>query len=331
MTSTSTTLRENRYNAPMAGHEGRALHGMWFRLIFFLLPILLLLGPFIYAVDPYDLFRHRSVIPERIRSSYGHRVNEVLWKMIEYDRNPMPNIMLGDSQMAGLPAAAVSSITGEPYANMAYAGGTLRESIDTFRYASRITRLRRVYFGLDFMAYTAKLDDRVPQAEEILRNPLAYFMNSDVVEASFYDVADSVFHHQTGFEPKMSKEAFWKDQIQYLAGRYKRDADPGLLKDELKKIISYCQSRNIRFAFLITPQSMDAQRQVKILGVENQYRQFKEDLNGMAPVYDCDFENSLTSDPNNFRDPFHMEPFAVDRLVADLWSGHPSLCRTPAS
>jgi hypothetical protein len=76
---------------------------------------------------------------------------------------------------------------------------------------------------------------------------------------------------------------------------------------------------------------MDAQRQVELLGVENQYRHFKEDLNGMAPVYDCDVENSLTSDRSNFGDPFHMEPFAAEKLVADVWSGHSSLCRGPDS
>src|SRR5438105_498313 len=114
MTSTSTIATENQETAPMAGHEGRALRRMWIRLIVFLLPIFLLLGPVVYEVDPYGLFRHRPVIDETIRGRYGRGLNDVLWKMIEYDRNATPYIMLGDSQMGMLPAATVSSITGEP-------------------------------------------------------------------------------------------------------------------------------------------------------------------------------------------------------------------------
>jgi len=120
-------VAETKGCALLAGNEGRPLRRMWLRLILFLLPIFVFLGPTIYAVDPYALFQHRSVVPDDVRPSYGLKVNSVLWKLIAYDRRPEPNIMLGDSQMDHLPAAAVSSTTGESYTNLAYSGGSLRE------------------------------------------------------------------------------------------------------------------------------------------------------------------------------------------------------------
>jgi hypothetical protein len=328
MSSTSAPVLETKEKSLLAGPGGRPLRRSWIRLALFLLPIVVLLGPVIYEVDAYCYFLHASPIPTAVRSKYGLYVNAVLWKLISYNREPKPNIMLGDSQMERLPADAVEAATGEPYANLAYPGGTLRESIDTFWYADRRTRLRRVYFEISFMAYTAKLQNRFPQAKDILGNPLAYFVDSDVMEASAYDISDTFFHHPINIEPKVSKDAFWQDQLHYLEGRYKRDADPGSLREQLKQIVDHCKANGIDFTFVITPQSMDAQREVEKLGVGDQYRHFKSDLAGMAKVYDCDVESDLTANKDNFLDPLHMEDFASKRLVGDLWSGHSQLCRT---
>jgi hypothetical protein len=79
---------------------------------------------------------------------------------------------------------------------------------------------------------------------------------------------------------------------------------------------------------VITPQSVDAQREVELLGIEEKYRRFKSDLERMAPVYDCDIESSFTVNKNNFSDPFHLEQPAAQELVVDLWSGHSRFCRT---
>ena len=329
MMSTLMPIAERKRRALFAGDEGRPLRRMWMRLILFLLPIFVLLGPIIYAVDPYVLFHHRSAVPDDVRFKYGTQVNDLLWKLIAYDHDPKPNIMLGDSQMRNLPAEAVSSMTGESYANLAYDGGTLRESIDTFWFASRRTNLRHVYYQISFMAYTSVIRDRVPRAEEILKNPLIYIIDPDVLEAGAYDIGDAYFHHSTDFSPKMSKEAFWQSRLRYILElEAHRDADPGPLREELKRIVDYCNSHGIALVFVITPQSMDAQRVIESLGIEEQYSRFKSDLAGMAPVYDCNYESNLTVNKNNFKDPFHLEHSSALELVADLWSGHPHLCRT---
>ena len=208
---------ETRCSALFVGRRGTGYRRAWLRLALFLLPIFVLVVPPVYYVDPFGLFARPSVIPESTRSKYAQQVNQVLWKLPAYGRDPAPNILLGDSQMARLSEQAIMAITGEKYSNLAYGGGTLRESISTFWFASQKVSLRKVFFGSKFSGVTTPTPrDRVTQTEEMVRNPALYFLNSDVLETTEYDIADAAFHHHTHLLPQESKDAFWSSQLQYL-------------------------------------------------------------------------------------------------------------------
>jgi len=316
-------------NAPqdslLSGPAGSDLRRTWARLAFFLVPIFVLIVPAVYYVDPFALFAKPSVIPESTRYKY-REVNQVLWKLPTYARHPAPNILLGDSQMDRLPEQAITTITGQRYSNLAYGGETLRESIFTFWFASERVHLRKVFFGISFQQYNAYPRDRVTPAIQVIREPALYFLNADVLEATLYDIADTVFHHSTNLAPQLSKDAYWSSQLQSLTFRYKKDAYPGQLTDELRRIVAYCHSQDISIVFVIPPQHMDAQRRVEELGVEDQYKHFKSDLTSMAPVYDCDIDSDLTRDKNSYSDPFHLTAIAAKRLVQDIWSEDSRYC-----
>jgi hypothetical protein len=314
----------------LSGPRGRDLRRTWLRLALFLLPIFVFVVPLVYCVDPFGLFAKPSVIPETTRSKYAQQMNQVLWKLPAYGRDPAPNILLGDSQMARLPDQAISAITGQKYSNLAYGGGTLREAVSTFWFASQKVGLRKVFFGVSFMEYNAYPMNRVTQTEEVVNDPALYFLNTDVLEAAEYDIDDAVFQHPVNLLPQESKDAFWSSQLQYLTTRYKRASSPGNLRDELRKIIDYGHSQGISVVFVIPPQHIEAQRRIQELGIEGQYRQFKSDLESMAPVYDCDIDSPLTREKNNYGDPFHLTDSAAKKLVQDIWSENPRWCRLGA-
>jgi len=301
------------------------------RLLVFVLPIVLVVAPIVYWVDPFALFPKNSPIPIELRSHYAGPINQDLWKVLAYNREPAPNIVLGDSQVARLSEEDISSVTRTQFSNLGAGGATLRETISVFWFASQKTSLRQVYFGVNFMGYNADPRDRVPQAEGILKDPVVYCLNSDVLEAGVYDIGDFAFHHHTDLGPHVNREAFWQSQLGYLAGRYKRDADPGTLRDKLREVVQYSREHGIAFTFVIPPQHIDAQRRVRQLGVEAQYQRFKDDLAGMAPVLDCDIDSPLTRDRNSYSDPFHLTDSAATELVSDLWSGHSKYCRSLGS
>jgi hypothetical protein len=312
----------------LSGPGGRYLGHIWLRLALFLVPILVLIVLPVYYVDPFGVFAKPSLIPDPIRSQYAQQVNQVFWKLPAYDRDPAVNILLGDSETAQLPVQVFQTVTGQQYSNLAYGGGTLRESISTFWFASRKVKLQKVFFGISFMEYNPYPLDRVRQAEEITRHRALYFSNPDVLETTAYDISDGVFHRPVNLLPQVSKAAFWTSQLQYLTKRYKRNGPPQNLKDEIRRIVEYCHARNISITFVIPPQHMDAQRRIRELGVENDYQQFKSDLESMAAVYDCDLNSDLTRDKTNYADPFHLTRSAAMRFTEDLASGKPKWCRT---
>jgi hypothetical protein len=311
----------------LSGPGGRYLGRIWLRLVLFLAPILALVVLPVYYVDPFGVFAKPSVIPDPIRSHYAQQVNQVFWKLPAYDRHPAANILLGDSEMAQLPVQALQTVASQQYSNLAYGGGTLRESVSTFWFASRRVKLQKVLFGISFMEYNPYPLDRVRQAEEITRHPALYFSNPDVLETTAYDISDAVFHRPINLMPQVNKAAFWASQLEYLTKRYKRNGRPQNLKDEIRKIADYCRHSNVSIAFVIPPQHLDAQRRIRDLGVEDEYQQFKNDLISMGAVYDCDINSNLTRDANNYADPFHLTGNAAIDFAEDLGSGNPKWCQ----
>jgi hypothetical protein len=311
----------------MSGSLGRDPGKMWVRLALFFVPIFVLAVIPVYCVDPFDIFAKKSVIPEPIRFRYAQRVNQVLWRLPAYNRAPAANVLLGDSEMARLPVEDLHTLTSQRYFNLAYGGGTLRESVSTFWFASDKIKLQKVFFGISFMEYSPYPLDRVTQAVEITRHPALYFLNSDVLETTSYDIADAIFHHPTDLSPQVSKDAFWASQLQDLATRYKRKISPQSLIVEVRKIVEYCHAHNISIIFVIPPQHVDAQRRVQELGVAEDYQAFKNDVESMASAYDCDIDSDLTRDKSNYLDPFHLTDKAAANFAEDIGSGNPRWCR----
>jgi hypothetical protein len=325
---TQTVADETRLKPLLAGNSGLPLRRVWLKLFAFLLPVLFIVGPAIYWVDPFNFFPKESPVSRELRKHYAVPLNSILWNVLAYARDPKPNIVLGDSQVASIPEGQISLASGVSYANLGAGGSTLRESIDLFWLASRETKLRNVYFGVNFQGYNAYPQDRVPRAEAILKDPVLYFLNSEVIEAGAYDIGDAVFHHRTNLGPHESRDVFWQTQIHFAAEHYKRIMDPGDLRDQLRQVADYARAHGIAFVFLIPPKHVDVQREVATMQVEGEYARFKSDLAAIAPVYDCDVDNSFTRDKDNFLDPFHLNESAAKQLASDIWSGRPTLCRT---
>ncbi|HZU09373.1 MAG TPA: hypothetical protein VFA02_05670 [Pseudacidobacterium sp.] len=323
----TVTQAQSSAQTLLAGTDGRQLRGVWLRLIAFFLPVVLVVAPIIYWVDPFSFFAKPSPVPEHTRFGYAAPLDQALWDVLTYNRGPKPNILVGDSQTDRLPAETISQITGEPYANLATGGGSLREAISMFWFAAQRTKLRRVYFGVDFMEYSAYSSDRVPGAVAILHNPLLYFMNSTVLEAGLYDISDAVFHHKTNLGPTVNKAAFWQSQLQYVKVKINRDAYLGSLTEDLKKVVAYCQQNHISFVFIIPPQHADVRRKINELGLDGQYQNFKQSLEKLAPVYDCDVDNEFTLNEENYNDPFHLTDEAARKAARDIWSGNSQWCR----
>ena len=137
----------------------------------------IILALIIARVDPYNYFSYDPQQTEN-RKKIARKVNGALWKLVEYNRDPKPNILLGDSRMGRLKNEDISKITGEEYYNLSYEGATLPEMITTFWYTAETLNLKNVYFGISFNHFNMHNDskDRVTSALQIIKNPLLSFI-----------------------------------------------------------------------------------------------------------------------------------------------------------
>jgi len=304
-----------------------ASKAVWLRWVLFLAMISSVTALPVYIIDPYNLVRSGpQVVSPNIKREYAQSIDDPLWKLPLYDRNPAENILLGDSQMEHLTAEEISSVTGgKRYFNLAYGGGTLRESISTFWHAAARGRLRSVYFGVNFMAYNSSPSDRAAAADKIREHPLRYFYDSGVLQTSVYDALALIPGARMNSGPGMARDLFWQWQLDFLTNRYKNVAhknvaSPAILEDELVKIQEYARRNDIHLVFVITPQHVDAQYRVNDLGLAAEYARFKRYFTSLGSTLDCDIPSKITEDRRNYSDPFHLTDEAAKRIVEDIWT-----------
>ena len=296
------------------------------RLAAFLAPVVLLVCYPVYLIDPYGLFSHASPVSDSVRHENAFRVNHVLLSIISFTKRPTPNILLGDSQMMHFKAEDIEAVTHQPYSNLAYGGGTLAESIETFWYASRLLKLHRVYFGASFYSFTDSSRNRVGEAVHIVNDRLAYFSGGDVLEAAWDDLLEQFFHREVNYQPTVSAPVFWQQQLSELARRKQTYSAQESTISQIRAIVDYCRKNAIELFFVIPPEHEEVRVRMREMGMQDMHAAFKSAVFNLGPTYDCDVANDITRDRSNFVDPFHTTPAAASMIVKSLWSGGQEWC-----
>jgi len=294
------------------------------RLLLFSVPFLLY-ALCIYLIDPFNFLGGPSIISTEIKKRTAYPLNYCLWKMPEFARNPSPHLLLGDSRMDALKSERVKELTGTDFFNLAYGGGTLREIVQSFWFASRHANLNRVYIGLNFNLYTDYEQlDRTAEVLAIERAPALYFINRTVLKGAAFSVAGKWLN----YDPRIGaveedRETFWKSQLGPLTEAfYIRYVYPRKYYGELEKISLYSRQHGVDLSFIIFPTHVELQNRVRDFGLEQQYASFKQDLGSLAPTYDYDYPNEMTANKDNFSDPYHCRHECTDEIIQEVWSGH---------
>ena len=122
------------------------------KLALFFLPFVLV-GLLVSFIDPYNYFSTPSPYSDEAKKRISFPLNYAMWKMMIYRDNPVPNLLLGDSRMMSVKPEAIQATSGLDYYNFAFGGGSLREAIKTFWFASEQMELERVCFGINLNNY----------------------------------------------------------------------------------------------------------------------------------------------------------------------------------
>lgn len=293
----------------------------------FFIPVVVYLV-LVYFIDPYNLInRKNGLISNDIKYETAYKLNYPLYKLIAFDKKSTEYILLGDSRVENLGTKYFDKYSGHKFTNLAYGGGTLIESINTFWEIVKKHKLNEVYFGLNFDSYNATFTmDRVSEAIDIKNNFLKYAFSKYTIKSQLLIVKSELFNKKNEIgKPKQTKDDFWDYQINTSAKNmfriYKYPENYFL---ELKKISDYCKNNKIKLIFFSPPTHVDLQNKIKKYNLLDKEIRFKEDLRSLGTtVYDFDYKNELTSDRSNFIDPFHIQKEKSKIIVKDLFSPTP--------
>jgi len=276
----------------------------------------------IVLIDPSNYFNFSHLFPDTVKTKVA---NPILPKLLDYARNPVPNIMIGDSRMASLSAADVSRTAGEDFFNFSFGGSSLNEMIDVFWYASSKAHLRHVYIGLNFSHYSDyNFNDRVSIASSLQNNPLLYLTNRTVLTSSW----DTLWYSFTGMSsapgvPNMTKEEFWREQVAMTNRWYGHYVYPSRYSRELHKISAYCKANNIALHFVLLPCHTDLIDGAVQAGLQPKFERYKREIAVLGPTCDYETVNNITSDRNNYLDPLHFNHELGAVLIRAVWSKMP--------
>lgn len=267
----------------------------------------------IIVIDPFNYFSISNFIDVNTKAAYSANINYSLWKLLRYNETASENVILGDSRTAGLNLEKINKYTNKHFFDFSYGGGTLTEIINTFNILKDKYKLKTVCIGLGFNLFNgSNIRDRVEGAYSIVKNPLLYFSNSDVITSSYLCLKNNHKPVESIERPPMNVEEFWQYQLQNAGVRYYSNYKyPDILYKDLLEISDYCNKNNIELIFINCPTNIDLQNLISKNNLNSQYQNYLNALKSLtankAVVADFDYVNDITIDKNNFTDPFHIK------------------------
>jgi hypothetical protein len=278
----------------------------------------------VVIVDPYNYFSFGpNLIGNRLKTGISYKLNRPLYQLLEYDDHPTNSILLGDSRTASLKSEIINKYTKKDFTNLAFAGGSLADVINTFWLVSKDNKLKDVYIGINFSLFNKyRRLDMVTEDEKLINNFLLYAF-SEYVFKSTYLILKSLI---TGKEiqigvPNTSKSEFWKFQLNTTANeQYGLYEYPSKFYNDLVEISKYCKKNGINLVFFIPPTHTDLQNKVKQFNLQYFDKKFKNDIGKICDVYDFDYPSELTNNYNNFHDPYHFTDSIGEIVAKELFT-----------
>lgn len=298
----------------------------------FIKKILIFLTPFIIliilevVIDPFNYFsaeKNKTLL--ELKNNLARKKNTYLYRLIEYERNPYPVIILGDSRAQRLMPEFFEEVNGEKVENLAAGAGSLQDVIKIFWDLTSRNKLSKVYIGIAIEGYSGTLlKDRVSAALEIKNSAPLYLMNKFTVENTMLILKSKLFNQHVEIEtPPFSREAFWQYELNQESRYLSNYSYPKNYYHELKKISSYCSKNNIKLLFFISPTHTDLQSKISEFKLNKEYEKFKSDVKTFGDLYDFNWPNIITENKNNFLDPLHSIDSVSRIMVKEMLLNKP--------
>jgi hypothetical protein len=262
-------------------------------------------GAFNFVVDPYDL-AGRNLL-HLSQSQLSQIRNDRLVEIARFNRDPRNILVLGDSRGQALTEQYFAE-RGFAVSNLAYGGGTIYEAIDTFWFAVGRVEVKEIVFVVPFNSWSeSDRGNLVKNAVDLVDHPAKYYANADILRASLANLSANLLGNVHGTQaPPMTKDAFWRYQLDYNArSYYERWQKPEQLRTLFLGLANECIRRNIRLLFVVPPTHVDLQQLIGRYNLQAEHVDYLRLLHSTARTLDFDVVNAITTDRSKFGDPFH--------------------------
>lgn len=294
----------------------------FYRLLLFLSPFIFI-SLFILLIDPYNLFNVSHIIKDEVKIKCINRTRaiaprgNILWKIIEFKRNPSPNIILGDSRLVDISNSKVEKEIGGKVSNLAVPAGNYKTLADLFWMAANTIKLQNVIIETGFSTYNSLRNfDLYKPAMKTVQEPLTYFFGWTYLKDSFI-----VLYHSNEKVIKSYKdvEDNWIIAYNSMIRNFPRYEYPEETYKELVEISEYCKKERINLIFVIAPDYNEVHNLVKRYSLEDEYYRFKSDIGTLGTLIDLDNGQPFSFNKDNYYDYYHIKPAIADTLVSMIF------------
>lgn len=301
-------------------------------LFLYCLPIFLILLSVAY-IDPYYLY-HRDREFDKTKYDIGYSFDQGhRYKIFSYLNSPKPKIILGASEINVIHER---NIPEKGWHSLSFGGARLEESIDLFWKVTKENKIEHLLFAPEFLKfYNACLGEfyvwnssQSARAYELYNDKLEYLIDKDVIRSAYYCALSDFNISSKRGKPKITKEEFWKQQLEYGKIQYSQSISidkKNYVYSRLRDIGSYCKANNIKVTIVLPIQHIDL---ISLEYSADVYPIYREYLANLIDIFGCiyyfDFPNSNSLDNSKFSDPFHYT--SSDVYLESLWGGKSDVC-----
>lgn len=280
----------------------------------------------IIIVDPYNYIRSFHIIDNDLKNDISNSVEPHLFRINNFQQKPTRNVVLGDSRSNALFRVIESS----DWSDLAYGGGSIKEIIQTFWWATNLVKLDTVLIGINLNLYN-KYNKRfwVEEILEINKNFFSYALSQYTFRSAYLFLKTTISKEEVTLgKPGMDKEKFWQHQLTNTAKKfYEKFSYPETYYLELKKIADYCDTNDIKLIFWIPPTHVDLQKKKSDFGLQEFDSIFISDLQSLGELYDFDYNSEITRNKDDYGDPMHFKRKIGKIVFSEITTGHPHYAR----
>ncbi len=301
---------------------------LFFKLSIFLSPFILN-ALLVVIVDPYNFYNISHIIPDSDKKKCIGRTMEttprgnICWKILEYERNPTEEVLIGDSRMVHINNSISGEVLGKEVYNFSIPGANFMTIHDIFWEAIKNPNLNTVYVQISFLNFSKNVTYNLMESLDKYRKaPLRYLYDKDIIVDSWVNIYYSFSRNENFIDINYRERDVdnWGRSKMLSDRRLDRYSYSVEYEGDLMEMERYCEENNIKLIFILIPTHVEFIDKIEEKGFINEYTTFKNFVQSLGQTINLKYmEESNMDGILKYKDYFHYQPETLDSITRLIW------------